>query len=79
MGAWHRTGGGKQLSETQFVDGSEMSDMNDVTRPGDEAPADSAAAGEDICSRCNGSGELEGRTCPACGGEGVVMAGIGGA
>ncbi len=46
--------------------------------PGDEAPADEASAGENICPECGGRGELGGGDCPNCGGTGKVIEGIGG-
>jgi DnaJ-class molecular chaperone len=56
-----------------------MTDATTNERPGDEVPPDSAAAGEDICPRCSGNGEVDGDTCPECRGEGVVQEGVGGA
>jgi hypothetical protein len=47
--------------------------------PGDEAPAGTPGTGEDICGRCHGSGHLDGRRCPDCGGGGKVVRAIGGA
>jgi len=49
-------------------------DMN----PGDQAPANIAGAGELACPDCNGSGELEGKTCETCEGTGKVIQAIGG-
>lgn len=46
--------------------------------PGDDAPAGTPGVGENVCSRCNGSGEIDGEPCPNCGGSGVVEKGIGG-
>ena len=47
--------------------------------PGDEAARGTAGTGEDVCTRCNGSGRIEGRECPECGGRGTIVRGIGGA
>ncbi|MER9895165.1 hypothetical protein NKJ40_24295 [Mesorhizobium sp. M0119] len=44
----------------------------------DEVPASTPGAGENICRRCAGSGMIDGRTCPECGGTGKVMTPIGG-
>jgi hypothetical protein len=50
-------------------------DMN----PGDEVPAGTPGAGEDVCPRCKGSGRLAEQDCPNCGGTGRIIEGIGGA
>ena len=55
-----------------------MSDM-ETTKPGDEAPLDQPGVGENVCPECGGSGELNGKTCEACAGEGTVAEGISGA
>jgi DnaJ-class molecular chaperone len=47
--------------------------------PGDEAPPGEAPAGEMVCERCSGSGEVDGERCPECEGRGTVMKAIGGA
>jgi acyl carrier protein phosphodiesterase len=47
--------------------------------PGDQAPPGTPGTGENICRDCQGSGRLQGRDCPACGGTGRVVEGIGGA
>ena len=47
--------------------------------PGDQAPAGTPGAGENVCPDCRGSGKLENRACPACGGTGKVVEGMGGA
>lgn len=47
--------------------------------PGDEAAPGTPGAAEDICDECSGKGTLaSGGECPACGGSGRVMRGIGG-
>jgi hypothetical protein len=48
-------------------------------KPGDEAPPGTEGAGEDICRRCHGTGEIDGKPCPDCDGSGRVTDGIGGA
>ena len=48
------------------------------TAPGDVAPEGTPGTGEDVCRTCNGSGSLDGRTCPTCEGTGIVIEGIGG-
>lgn len=45
----------------------------------DEVPPDAPGAGENICRACNGSGRVDGKECPECGGSGKVTTGIGGA
>ena len=47
--------------------------------PGDEAAPGTPGAAEDICDECGGTGQLAGGVeCPACGGCGREMRGIGG-
>lgn len=47
--------------------------------PGDQARPGTPGTGENICRQCQGSGRLDGRDCPNCGGSGLVTEGIGGA
>jgi hypothetical protein len=47
--------------------------------PGDEAPAGTPGAGENLCPACGGSGTLEGAACETCAGSGVVIEEVGGA
>ena len=47
--------------------------------PGDDAPPGTPGTGEDICRDCHGSGRIDGKICPACGGTGKVTEGVGGA
>jgi len=47
-------------------------------RPGDEAPEEEPAAGENACPDCGGSGERDGRECPTCRGTGEVTEAVGG-
>lgn len=37
------------------------------------------ASGENVCRRCAGSGELDGKPCPDCNGTGKIVTPIGGA
>lgn len=50
----------------------------DPLKPGDEAPAGTEGAGENLCPRCSGSGRSDGAPCPVCEGTGRVISGIGG-
>jgi DnaJ-class molecular chaperone len=50
-----------------------------ATNPGDEAPPGTAGSGENVCRACNGSGSIDGKRCPECGGTGKIVEGIGGA
>jgi len=52
--------------------------MTDEMEPGDEVSPETGSAGEDVCERCGGTGEVDGRACPACGGSGRVVDAIGG-
>jgi DnaJ-class molecular chaperone len=52
--------------------------MSEEMTPGDEVPPDTYSAGEDACERCDGTGEVDGGTCPDCGGSGKVVEAIGG-
>ena len=51
----------------------------DEMAPGDEAPPGTPGTGEDVCPKCNSSGEVAGATCPNCDGTGRIVSGIGGA
>lgn len=50
----------------------------DQINPGDEAPPGTPGTGEAPCQECQGSGKLDGRDCPNCGGSGKIIQGIGG-
>ncbi len=50
---------------------------NDLN-PGDEAAPGTPGTGENLCRRCDGSGEQEGAPCPECGGTGKVIEGLAG-
>jgi DnaJ-class molecular chaperone len=52
--------------------------MSEEMTPGDEVPPDTYSTGEDACERCDGTGEVDGGTCPDCGGSGKVVEAIGG-
>ena len=56
-----------------------MTGAPDGTAPGDEAPPGTPGTGENLCRACNGSGQLEGKSCPTCEGTGKIIEGIGGA
>jgi DnaJ-class molecular chaperone len=45
----------------------------------DKVPADETGAGENVCRKCEGSGRVDGKPCPDCGGSGKVTTPIGGA
>lgn len=53
-------------------------ESNEPLSPGDEGPAGAPGVGEDICSACDGTGEIDGKPCAACNGTGKVLQGIGG-
>jgi RecJ-like exonuclease len=46
--------------------------------PGDVAQPGTPGTGEDVCPECKGSGQIDSVPCPACGGTGKVIEGIGG-
>lgn len=48
-------------------------------RPGDEAPPGSLGSAEAPCRNCNGTGIVNGRSCPECEGTGNVNVETGGA
>lgn len=52
--------------------------MNDHENP-DTVPGGQPGAGENVCRKCNGSGRIDGKECPECGGTGKVITPIGGA
>jgi RecJ-like exonuclease len=47
--------------------------------PGDEARSGTPGAGENVCRMCDGTGQVDGHTCPDCEGSGKVIEGVGGA
>jgi DnaJ-class molecular chaperone len=47
--------------------------------PGDEVRPGTPGTGENICRTCKGSGQVNNKPCPDCGGTGKVTEGIGGA
>ncbi|WP_294391650.1 hypothetical protein [uncultured Sphingomonas sp.] len=51
---------------------------DDAMAPGDEAAPGTPGTGENICPRCNGTGQIEGGACPECEGSGTIIQGIGG-
>ena len=55
-----------------------MDEQRDDMAPGDEAPPEENSAGENVCPRCEGSGQVDGEPCPQCGGSGKVVEAVGG-
>ena len=47
-------------------------------KPGDEAPPEAPASGENLCAICSGFGEIDGHHCDECAGTGRVETGVGG-
>ncbi|WP_342644230.1 hypothetical protein [Rhodoligotrophos ferricapiens] len=45
----------------------------------DSVPPGTPGSGENICRHCSGSGMIDGKPCPECGGTGKVTTPIGGA
>jgi RecJ-like exonuclease len=53
--------------------------QNDQTlNPGDEGSPDAPGVGEDTCTVCSGTGQVEGHRCGLCNGTGKILQGIGG-
>jgi DnaJ-class molecular chaperone len=52
--------------------------MADSETP-EEVPPGTVGSGENLCRKCEGTGQLESGECPDCGGTGVVNTPIGGA
>ena len=47
--------------------------------PGDQVPPGTPGAGENVCPRCSGKGQLQGgATCTTCNGTGRVIEAVGG-
>jgi DnaJ-class molecular chaperone len=47
--------------------------------PGDQVPPGTPGAGENLCPRCSGKGQLQGgATCTTCNGTGRVVEAVGG-
>ena len=44
----------------------------------ERVPPGTPGSGENVCRRCEGTGRVEGKPCPDCGGTGKVTTGIGG-
>jgi DnaJ-class molecular chaperone len=57
---------------------SDEPDQSGEMHPGDQAPAGTPGAGENVCPRCAGTGRLGSEPCTECGGTGTVITGIGG-
>ncbi len=45
----------------------------------DAVPPGTPNAGENLCRRCGGTGEIDGADCPDCRGTGKVLTPVGGA
>jgi DnaJ-class molecular chaperone len=45
--------------------------------PGDEASPGESQTGENICRACKGTGQIDGKPCPECGGTGKVIENLG--
>lgn len=52
---------------------------NSGPAPGDQARPGTPGTGENVCRSCKGTGRVDRRECPTCGGTGYVIEGIGGA
>jgi hypothetical protein len=81
-----RRGGGNRLSgvavdvrSPQALAALETMMSEEPLNPGDEAAPGTPGTGEDVCPKCNGSGQLNDAECENCGGTGKVIRGIGGA
>jgi len=48
------------------------------TAAGDQADRGAPGTGENVCPVCRGTGEVDDDVCRNCGGDGVVIEGIGG-
>ncbi|MFC7398711.1 hypothetical protein ACFQU1_16035 [Chelatococcus sp. GCM10030263] len=59
----------------QLLAGSQQAETGNA----DAVPPGTPGAGENVCRRCAGSGEVDGAPCPDCGGTGKVTTPIGGA
>jgi DnaJ-class molecular chaperone len=51
---------------------------DEALNPGDVAPEGTSGTGENVCPKCNGTGDIDGAVCPTCDGRGTVIEGIGG-
>jgi DnaJ-class molecular chaperone len=78
---WERLGRPEGAAERHWAQAEEelRAEGAGTTNPGDDAPPGTPGTGEDICELCSGSGQVDGKPCPNCGGSGKVVAGIGGA
>ncbi len=68
----------KQASQTQRRD-DDVQPGTQPMNPGDEVPAGTPGAGENICRDCGGTGRRGAESCPTCGGTGLVNEPVGGA
>jgi Protein of unknown function (DUF2934) len=78
---WERLGRPEGAADGHWSQAEEelRAEGGGTANPGDDAPPGTPGTGEDICQVCNGTGRVNGRTCSSCGGDGKVIAGIGGA
>lgn len=53
--------------------------QSDPLGPGGDTSAQQEGAGENLCSACSGSGQVNGQQCQTCGGSGVVVEPLSGA
>jgi hypothetical protein len=78
---WERLGRPEDAGERHWAQAEKelRAESAEAASPGDEAPPGTLGTGEDLCQICNGTGRVDGATCPNCGGDGKVIAGFGGA
>lgn len=72
----HRVGLPVAQREGDFPSEEGARAMTEKDNP--EAVRPQPGAGENICRKCQGSGKVDGETCPECGGSGKVTTPIGG-
>lgn len=60
------------------LEGDQSSRNETDTGTPEAVPPGTAGAGENICRRCAGTGEMDGETCPDCEGTGKVITPTGG-
>ena len=52
--------------------------IDENSAPGDVAAPGTPGTGENLCRHCNGTGELDGISCPVCDGTGKIVEGLAG-
>lgn len=50
---------------------------NERRNPGDEASSGAPQTAENICRTCHGTGRLDDKPCPDCGGSGKIIETVG--